>query len=38
LRWFDAEDAHRLAVQGLRLLPPLKPRTDDANSRCAPSA
>jgi len=24
------EDAHRLAVQGLRLLPPLKPRTDDA--------
>jgi dihydroorotate dehydrogenase len=30
LRWFDAEDAHRLAVQGLRLLPPLKPRTDDA--------
>jgi dihydroorotate dehydrogenase len=30
LRWLDAEDAHRLAVQGLRLLPPLKPRTDDA--------
>ena len=21
LRWFDPEDAHRLAVQGLRLLP-----------------
>ena len=30
LRWLDAEDAHRLAVQGLRLLPPLKPRTDDS--------
>jgi dihydroorotate dehydrogenase len=30
LRWFDPEDAHRLAVQGLRLLPPMRPRLDDA--------
>lgn len=30
LRWFDPEDAHRLAVQGLRLLPPSRPRPDDA--------
>ena len=29
LRWFDPEDAHRLAVQGLRLLPPVRPRPDD---------
>jgi dihydroorotate dehydrogenase len=29
LRWFDPEDAHRLAVQGLRLLPPMRPRPDD---------
>jgi dihydroorotate dehydrogenase len=29
LRWLDPEDAHRLAIQGLRLLPPIKPRTDD---------
>ncbi len=29
LRWFDPEDAHRMAIQGLRLLPPVKPRTDD---------
>jgi len=29
LRWFDAEDAHRLAIQGLRLLPPMRPRPDD---------
>jgi dihydroorotate dehydrogenase len=29
LRWFDPEDAHRLAVQGLKLLPPVRPRTDD---------
>jgi dihydroorotate dehydrogenase len=29
LRWFDPEDAHRLAVQGLRLLPPARPRPDD---------
>ena len=25
LRWFDPEDAHRMAIQGLRLLPPVKP-------------
>jgi dihydroorotate dehydrogenase len=30
LRWFDPEDAHRLAIQGLRLLPPIRPRPDDA--------
>jgi len=30
LRWFDPEDAHRLAVQGLRLLPLARPRPDDA--------
>ena len=30
LRWFDPEDAHRLAIRGLKLLPPLKPRPDDA--------
>ena len=30
LRWFDPEDAHRLAIQGLRLLPPLRHRPDDA--------
>ena len=29
LRWFDPEDAHRLAIQGLRLLPPARPRQDD---------
>ncbi|MBI5264521.1 MAG: quinone-dependent dihydroorotate dehydrogenase [Bradyrhizobium sp.] len=29
LRWLDPEDAHRLAVQGLRLLPPLRLRPDD---------
>jgi dihydroorotate dehydrogenase len=29
LRWFDPEDAHRLAVQGLKLLPPARPRPDD---------
>jgi len=29
LRWFDPEDAHRLAIQGLRLLPPMRPRLDD---------
>ena len=29
LRWFDPEDAHRLAIQGLKLLPPIKPRADD---------
>jgi len=30
LRWLDPEDAHRLAIQGLKLLPPLRPRADDA--------
>jgi dihydroorotate dehydrogenase len=30
LRWFDPEDSHRLAIQGLRLLPPMRPRPDDA--------
>jgi dihydroorotate dehydrogenase len=30
LRWFDPEDAHRLAIQGLRLLPPIRARPDDA--------
>jgi dihydroorotate dehydrogenase len=29
LRWFDPEDAHRLAIQGLRLLPPGRPRIDN---------
>jgi dihydroorotate dehydrogenase len=29
LRWFDPEDAHRMAIQGLRLLPSVKPRADD---------
>jgi dihydroorotate dehydrogenase len=29
LRWLDPEDAHRLAIQGLRLLPPIRPRPDD---------
>jgi len=29
LRWFDPEDAHRLAIQGLRLLPPIRARPDD---------
>ena len=29
MRWFDPEDAHRLAIQGLRLLPPLRLRPDD---------
>jgi dihydroorotate dehydrogenase len=30
LRWLDPEDAHRLAVQGLKLLPPARPRDDDS--------
>jgi dihydroorotate dehydrogenase len=30
LRWFDPEDAHRLAIQGLRLLPQVRPRPDDS--------
>jgi dihydroorotate dehydrogenase len=29
LRWFDPEDAHRLAIHGLKLLPPMRPRPDD---------
>jgi len=29
LRWFDPEDAHRMAIQGLRLLPPMRSRPDD---------
>jgi dihydroorotate dehydrogenase len=30
LRWLDAEDAHRLAIQGLKLLPLMQPKPDDA--------
>ena len=30
MRLLDAEDAHRLAIQGLKFLPPIRPRTDDA--------
>ena len=30
LRWLDAEDAHRLAIQGLKLLPAMRPRVDDS--------
>ena len=30
LRWLDAEDAHRLAIHGLKLLPPIRPPKDDA--------
>jgi dihydroorotate dehydrogenase len=30
LRWFDPEDAHRMAIQGLRLLPPIRSRPDDS--------
>jgi dihydroorotate dehydrogenase len=29
LRWFDPEDAHRMAIQGLRLLPSVRSRPDD---------
>ena len=29
LRWLDPEDAHRLAVQGLKLLPSMRPKADD---------
>ena len=29
LRWLDPEDAHRLAVQGLKLLPSIRPKQDD---------
>ena len=39
LRWFDPEDAHRLAIQGLRLLPPIAAaRRTIPNWRCGPSA
>jgi len=31
LRWLDPEDAHRLAIQGLRLLPPIRQRPDPHN-------
>ncbi len=31
LRWIDPEDAHRLAIQGLRLLPPMRARADASN-------
>ena len=30
LRWLDPEDAHRLAIQGLKLLPPMRLRPDDS--------
>jgi dihydroorotate dehydrogenase len=30
LRWFDPEDAHRMAIQGLRLLPPIRQKPDDS--------
>jgi dihydroorotate dehydrogenase len=30
LRWLDPEDAHRRAIGGLKLLPPIKPRPDDS--------
>ena len=30
LRWFDPEDAHRMAIHGLRLMPPMKPGVDDS--------
>jgi dihydroorotate dehydrogenase len=29
LRWFDPEDAHRMAIQGLKILPPVRLRPDD---------
>ena len=29
LRWLDAEGAHRLAVQGLKFLPAMRPHADD---------
>jgi dihydroorotate dehydrogenase len=29
LRWFDPEDSHRLAIHGLKFLPPVRPRPDD---------
>jgi dihydroorotate dehydrogenase len=30
LRWLDAEDAHKMAILGLKMLPPGKPQPDDA--------
>jgi dihydroorotate dehydrogenase len=30
LRWLDPEDAHRLAIRGLKLLPPVRPPPDDS--------
>ncbi|HWZ36778.1 MAG TPA: quinone-dependent dihydroorotate dehydrogenase [Bradyrhizobium sp.] len=30
LRWLDPEDAHRLAIQGLKFLPPMRLRSDDS--------
>src|SRR6202020_1109777 len=36
LRWFDPEDAHRLAIHGLKLLPPTRPRPDDAKLAVRP--
>jgi len=38
LRWLDPEDAHRLAIQGLKLLPPMRPRRTMQNWRCGRSA
>ena len=29
MRWFDPEDAHRMAIHGLRLLPPVRLKPDD---------
>ncbi len=29
LRWLDPEDAHRLAIHGLKLLPPIRSKPDD---------
>ena len=29
LRWFDPEDAHRMAIQGLKLLPPVRTKAAD---------
>jgi dihydroorotate dehydrogenase len=29
LRWFDPEDAHRMAIQGLKILPPVRLAADD---------
>ena len=31
LRWLDPEDAHRLAIQGLKLLPPVRLKPDAPN-------